>query len=682
MPEPLTREPKNPLPSQELPRLLEELGLLLATPAAPAMFFAEFLKRVVYATGVAGGAIWTRSAEEAFELEHGINWPALRLEAAPDGSACHAQILEVASQRERALWVPPHSGSKLVGEHGHAANRSDHGLLIAPVIVDRQVIGHLEVWLKPVPDGTERRELARLLTELTGFLAAYHHKRQCQTLIHQQDLWLQLDTFVRQIHGSLDPQIVAQLIAQEGRRLLGCDQVAVALTWGAKTKVAAVSGAAIVESNSRLVQCLRTLCDGVVRWGETLTFQGQRDETLPPAVVAALDAYLTESNCKMLIVLPLRKVQNGAADGPAFAALTAESFEPASSVEQVQHRLQALAPHASSALGNAVEMSRLPLHRFARVLARVRDWANTRTVTRLGLYALPLVLLGAVLTLVPMSLRLEAKGQLLPVQRQMVYATQNGKIVELRARPGDRVEKGQELLFIEDLDTQLQIDQLAIKIGAAEQRLALLSEQLGKKTSNQERSGLVKERIQQQYELRKATVERDILLQTSRSPRKAPVFAPFTGKVVTFDAHEQLLGKTVKPGDALVRIACVKGVWEIELQIPERNVGPIREGLFASEVGYVDVDLLLTSQPHRTYRGRLYKDGLGGETRVVDNAVVLPARVRIVDDDLIQQMENLPVGLEVRSKVHCGPRSIGAVWFHEVWEFFYEHVIFLLRCRP
>src|SRR5208283_194754 len=101
----------------------------------------------------------------------------------------------------------------------------------------------------------------------------------------------------------------------------------------------------------------------------------------------------------------------------------------------------------------------------------------------------------------------------------------------------------------------------------------------------------------------------------------------------------------------------------------ERNVGPIREGLFASGTDFVEVDLLLASQPHRTYKARLYKDGLGGETKVLDSAVVLPARVRIVDEDLIQQIENLPVGLEVRSKVHCGTRSVGAVWFHELWEF-------------
>jgi biotin carboxyl carrier protein len=657
------------------------MGKLLEASAPPAQFFAEFLQLTVSAAQAVGGAIWTRAPEGPFKLEHALNWQALRLEASPDGIGCHFQVLEVAGQRQRALWVPPHSGSKLTGSTseqggGQAANRSDHGLLLAPVIVENQVIGLLEVWLRPIPEGNSRRDLAHLLTELTGFLAAYHHKRQCQALVDQRQLWTQLDTFVRQIHCSLDPQIVAQWIAQEGRRLLECDQVGVALAMGAKTTVAAVSGAAVVEANSRLVQCLRSLCAAVIHWGETLIYRGERDETLPLEVVSALDDYLSESNCKLLIVMPLKKTHAGAADGPAFAALTAESFEPAFSAEQLQQRLQTLAPHAATALGNAVETARMPLQRVSHALAWLRDRANQQTATRLALYALPLIPLIAFLALVPMQLRMEAKGQLQPVQRQMVYAAQNGRVVEMRVRPGDRVDKGQELLFVEDLDTQLQIDQLAIKIGSAEQRLTLLSEQLGKKTSNEERSGLVKERIQQQYELRKATVERDILLQTSRSPRKAPVFAPLSGKVVTFDAQEQLLGKTVKPGDPLVRIAAVKGPWEIELQIPERNVGPIREGLFASAAGFVDVDLLLASQPHRTYKGRLYKEGLGGETKVLDSSVVLPARVRIVDDDLIRQVENLPVGLEVRSKVHCGPRSVGAVWFHELWEFFYEHVIF------
>ena len=56
-----------------------------------------------------------------------------------------------------------------------------------------------------------------------------------------------------------------------------------------------------------------------------------------------------------------------------------------------------------------------------------------------------------------------------------------------------------------------------------------------------------------------ARPERDVLLQGSRNPRRTPVLAPLAGKVVTFDAQEQLLGKTVKPGDPLLRVARVQG---------------------------------------------------------------------------------------------------------------------------
>ena len=151
--------------------------------------------------------------------------------------------------------------------------------------------------------------------------------------------------------------------------------------------------------------------------------------------------------------------------------------------------------------------------------------------------------------------------------------------------------------------------------------------------------------------------------------------APLAGKVVTFDAREQLVGKTVKPGDALVRVAQCQGPWEIELEIPEGHTGAIREALFRSREG-VEVDLLLTSQPQRTYRGRLHRDDLGGETTIKDGAVVLPARVRVSDPDLVSQLERMPVGVEVRAKVHCGRHAVGYVWFFDLVEFFCEHVLF------
>jgi biotin carboxyl carrier protein len=283
--------------------------------------------------------------------------------------------------------------------------------------------------------------------------------------------------------------------------------------------------------------------------------------------------------------------------------------------------------------------------------------------------------LVAGLTLIRIPLRLDARGQLVPQDRQVVYATLTGKVVEVKARHGDRVEKGQELLFLEDLETQLKVEQLGIKVNSAQQRLAMLGERLSKAVTADERNTLTRERINQEYELRKAAAERDLLLKESRSPRKAAVPAPLAGKVVTFDANEQLLGKTVKPGDPLLRVARIERPWEIELLIPEGHIGPIRQALRQAPAGRVAVDLLLASQPNRTYQGWLERDGLGGETTVKDNAVMLPARVRI-GRDLAAQLGEMPVGVEVRAKVHCGDRAVAYVWFFELAEFFYEHVVF------
>jgi multidrug efflux pump subunit AcrA (membrane-fusion protein) len=256
-----------------------------------------------------------------------------------------------------------------------------------------------------------------------------------------------------------------------------------------------------------------------------------------------------------------------------------------------------------------------------------------------------------------------------------VYAPSAGRVIDLKARHGDTVDRGQELVLIEDLETQLQADQLTIKIGIAEQRIALLNEQLGKGLPADKHDEAVKERIDQEFELRRALAERDILLQTSRSPRRTPIVSPLAGKVVTFDAQETLLGKTVKPGDPLLRVADVRGDWELEVALPEAHVGPVRAALAAAG-GPLDVDFLLSSHPQQVFKGQLDAAGLGGEATPRDGAVVLPARLRISDPALMPLLAEMPVGVELHAKIDCGRRPLGYVWFYEVWEFLYEHLLF------
>src|SRR5439155_10647873 len=128
--------------------------------------------------------------------------------------------------------------------------------------------------------------------------------------------------------------------------------------------------------------------------------------------------------------------------------------------------------------------------------------ANSRL--RLGVFAGLLAALSAFLAFFPLRLKTEAVGQLVPRERRVVYSSVNGKILQLAVKHGDHVDKGQELLFIEDLETQLKVDQLSVKIGSLGQKLNAVEEQLNKPLSAKERADYLNERIKVHYELGKA----------------------------------------------------------------------------------------------------------------------------------------------------------------------------------
>ncbi|MCI0463092.1 MAG: efflux RND transporter periplasmic adaptor subunit [Gemmataceae bacterium] len=656
-------------------RLVAELARLLQTSPTPAEFHSAFLGHVLHALGGVCGAVWSLTAEGAFHLEHRVNEAAVGLDRFADGLGCVAESLRHVIQGERPVWVPPGGGPK-----DGPLNPTAHALLLAPILIDNQPAGVVEVWLEPEREPDIRRSGARLLTELAGFAAAFLHRQQWRLVTEQRQTWARCEAFARRVHASLDPSQVAFVVANEGRTFTGCDQVSVALSrplgHGLQTmpqlEVEAVSGVATVEARSPLVRAMSVLLNRVRDWGEVLVYSGTRDESLPPAVRQALDAYLRESPARALVALPLCDEREPRKGG--HAVLLAECFENSLPADQLKGRLEVVAGHAGSALGNALAHQRGTAGWVARLRYRVGEWTAGRRSRKALLVLAVLLLVGGALALVPAPLRVEARGQLLPRERRIVYADLPGKVIDLKVRHGEVVQKGQELLFVQDLDTQLKVEHLAIKAAFAEQRLAVLNDLLGRAAS-EERAGLIKERIAQEYELRKAAVERGILMQGGAGPRKTPVPAPLAGKVVTFDAREQLVGKTVKPGDPLLRVACVEGPWEVELLLPENRLAAIREGLLRMRDG-LEVELRLGSQPLRTYRGRLRVDGLGGEATLRDGAAVLPARVEIADPELAAQLANLPVGLEVRARVDCGPRAVGLVWFGDLIEFLYEHVLF------
>ena len=276
--------------------------------------------------------------------------------------------------------------------------------------------------------------------------------------------------------------------------------------------------AVTLERQSPVIKAMRALLASVCAWGETLTFQGERDESLPPKVREALDSSLAVSNSRFLIALPLR---NPAEHGPAQISgiLLVEVFGAGANPEQIRQRLDCIARHAGPALINALEMSRLPLQWLTRPLANVRSGLAGDGRMRTFVFSAILIICSAFLAFFPLPLKSEATGELVPTERRIVYAPINGKIVHLAMQHGDRVDKGQELLFIEDLETQLKVDQLSVKITSAGEKLRLLEEHLSKPVAAKEQVEYLNDRIRTQYELGKAKIERDLLCV--RTPLRA-----------------------------------------------------------------------------------------------------------------------------------------------------------------
>src|SRR5262249_46846169 len=142
----------------------------------------------------------------------------------------HEELLRQAIMQPRAFHVPPHSGVGAREEGKPAAgNPTDHMLLVAPILVNQQPAGLIEVW-----QGANRPAQA-----ITGYLqdmnfmaewaSRYQRNKIMGQLAGQQQVWTQLEAFARQVHASLNPTEVAYQVANEGRRLVECDRVSVAI---------------------------------------------------------------------------------------------------------------------------------------------------------------------------------------------------------------------------------------------------------------------------------------------------------------------------------------------------------------------------------------------------------------------------------------------------------------------
>jgi len=723
-------------------RHLDDIARLAETDVPPSTFYGEVLKRLLDALAAPAGAVWLRTIQGTPQLHYQVNLNQTGTERDEQSRQSHEGLLMMAlhQAQPQGFHLLPNTTVN-PGQDGRAApgNPTGNLLLIVPVLQNDQTVGLLEVFQNPNRPLNAVPGFLQYMSLMADLCARYLRNQRMTLLAGQQQLWTQMEAYARQIHGSLNPTEVSYVVANEGRRLVECDRVSVAIRYGPRTAIEAVSGADVVEKRSNLVKLMRTLCDRVLQWGEKLVFQGTQDDSLPPKVLSAMNDYLHESNSKLLVVQPLKDEREGKdSKAPARAAVVMECFEPPAEVQPLLDRLDVVTRHATSALYNAVEYRRIPMRFLWMPIAKAQEGLGGKSRFIWAMVLMGLAGLIAAMVLVPYPLKMDANGRLLPVVRGNGFSPSDAKVVEFLIRPGAVVPEDAPLALLYDQQQKDHLLDLGNEIWQAHHKEAQRNDAVADlkvpeadrqkargEAADAKRLARAKEREKDELEKLLAAVPQ----KAGYFLLKAPEFSDqdkvklrnFRGvrqwTILSSDFEDNWKGKHVKPTDPIISFGLKEGPWEIELKIPQKHIGQVlaeaererarmkaarKEELKKtrkvdnipdndpalkiedSEV-VLQVDFLLRSDPTRTYRGLLHRNRIAAEAtpQKDESSEAEPVVMAFVDieSSAIPAEQRLDrrdrvAGTEVHGKILCGYHRMGYSLFYGVWEFMYEKVVF------
>jgi len=684
---------------QEIQNLVQEVVELSKSEVEPTEFYAALMDKSVSALAAIGGVVWTQEEGAGLQLEYQVNLRETGLAQSETAQRQHGRLLQQVIEKGEPALIPPHSGAggSDDGDPEAAANPTDYLLVIAPIMSDRGVDGLVEIFQRSGARPTTQKGYLRFLKQICELAGEYVKTRRLRHFTHKQSLWEQLEAFTGLVHQALDSRETAYTIANEGRRLVGCDRVTVALRKGTKYQISAISGQDTFDKRSNVVRLLRNLVTAVAKTGEDLWFEGDTSD-LAPQVEKVVNAYVDESHTKRLAVLPLREADNEE-DKPGerkqkkkeniLGAIVIEQLVDQQQPEGMLQRIEVVRRHSSTSLTNAQEFEGLFLLPLWRLLGKTQVLMTARNLPKTILATVAIVGAIAAMCLVPYDFTVVADGKLLPEVRQDVFASIDGKVLEVPVNTGDLVAKDQLLVSQESLELESQLielrgqrEEIVVEInntgyqlqqlggGSEDQREIVEREQLNGRLEKLKKS---LETLKQQKELLDIK-QKDLL-----------VLSPINGKVVTWDIQELLKGRKVAAGQRLMKIADTSSPWELEIFVPEAKMGHIvrrQQELQADNPdAQLEVEFVLATHTGEPITGMVKKIDTSAEVHGEDgNAVKM--RVAFAQEALRDLVEDptteLKVGADVKAKILCGKEPIGYVWFSDLFEFVQSRILFRL----
>jgi GAF domain-containing protein len=382
--------------------LVAEIEQLSRSDLAEADFFRGLLERVLMAMEAVAGLVWLVGDGGRVEPICHAGVEHTGIAATPETQAAHGALVQALVQSPTGLLVPPHSEVGSGGASGKAVAANDTGLLVIAAPIERGGVraGLIEVFHQQNQPDVERGYLT-FLEQVSAVAADYLGRRQLKTLDSQQTALTQVERFSRAVHESLDPVATAFVLANEARRIIGCDRVSVLVRRRRKLRLEAVSGQESVERRASAVQAIEALVRVVATAGDPLWHPDPARE-LPPQIEEELEHYIDESHATALAIIPLEKprptpvVKPGGVDAVAvakaeagpqvtpepIAALVAEWFSSSSFDDGKRARVDLVAEHGKVAIANALAHTSLPFYGLSDLLGKSRVLTTARNLPR------------------------------------------------------------------------------------------------------------------------------------------------------------------------------------------------------------------------------------------------------------------------------------------------------------
>lgn len=667
---------------QQIRTLINEIAELSRSEVEAEEYYPSVLKRIVDALAAVGGAIWLLDEEGTLKLSYQINVNQNLLETDGEDAVKHGKLLTRLFARGQSELVPPNS---MLGDDQSEGNPSQYLLVVSPLSSGQQRAGLVEVFQRPNSAPNIQRGYQRFLDQMAGLIGEWLKGHTLQRVSDRQLMWQSADHFARLVHDNLDIRDTAFTVANEGRQLIGCDRVSVALKKGGKCKVQAISGQDTIENRSNIVTALNRLSTRVVSAGEALWYDGSVTD-LPPQLEEAIEDYVDLSHGRSIAVLPIRrpeKVVEGDVQSKEqvqredlskreiIGALIVEQIESQVSSEDLRSRCDLVYEHAARALSNSMSHSDLFLMPVWRTLGRAM-WLFKGSALPKTLAVLTLVTVGLLaMFLIKINHDLEANGSLQPKVQRQVFAHIDGEVLQVHVDHGDIVRQGDLLVTLRNRELEIEFTRLRGELEATLKQVDSL-EDLSNSTSIErgERMRLLGQL--DEYKKRHETIIAQLKLVKEKE-KQLERRSPINGVVMDWKLREKLRARPVATGQVLVNVADPSGDWELELLMPEKRMRYLDDAIAQAGGEPLPVEYILSTDPSKDHTGKLSADAIHARAQLdpTDGAVV---KLRVQPDSMAD-VSRRP-GAKVIADVTCGRRSAAFVWFHEVVEWVQANVIF------